>query len=150
MGLKVFKVNALPETLVANAMYMIPNGATDVKLYLTNNTGTVARVLTALADFTSYSLPIGTGTGAIDLSVNQIYKVSLTAAGQKTISFTNAPTEAMTIVIEAVGNVGTIVFPAGVVNVTGVTNTLGSVKTLFVLFWDTEKYYIINVAKIDA
>jgi hypothetical protein len=119
-------------------------------LYLTNNTGTVARVLTALADFTSYSLPIGTGTGAIDLSVNQIYKVSLTAAGQKTISFTNAPTEAMTIVIEAVGNVGTIVFPAGVVNVTGVTNTLGSVKTLFVLFWDTEKYYIINVAKIDA
>lgn len=153
MGMKVFKMSALPGTLVADAMYMITTGTNDVKLYITNKTGTVARVLNAtagIAAFSQYSLPITTGTGAIDLSQTQIYKVDLTAAGQKTISFTNAPAKAMTIVIEAVGNVGTIVFPAGTVNVTGVSNSLGTVKTLFILFWDTEKYYIINVAKIDA
>lgn len=153
MGMKVFKVSALPGTLVADAMYMVTSGADDVKLYITDNTGTVARVLNAtagIAAFSQYSLPITTGTGAIDLSQTQVYKVDLTAAGQKTISFTNAPAKAMTIVIEALGNTGTIIFPVGTVNVTGVSNTLGAVKTLFILFWDNEKYYIVNVAKIDA
>lgn len=152
MGLKVYKVDALPQTLIADSMYLVASGTADVKLYFTDKLGTVARILNAtagVAAFSHYSLPIATGTGEIDLSNTQIYKVDLTAAGQKTISFINPPSEAMTIVIEAIGNVGTIVFPVEVINVAGGISPLGAGKTLFVVFWDNDKYYIINIVKIN-
>lgn len=153
MGLKVYKTNELPQVLQPDAMYMVSSGSSDVKIYITDKTATVARFISgsaSVAAFSQYSLPITTGTGVIDLSTTQIYKVDLSAAGTKTISFTNPPAKAMTIIIEAVGNTGTISFPASVVNTTGIDTALGVVKTIFVLFWDTEKYYLVNVAKVDV
>lgn len=151
MALKFAIVNAIPGSPAANTLYFVKDGATHYRGVLTDNAGALKE---AYADpksvtFTHYSLPIATSTGALNLAQNNIFKIDTSTTGVRNVSFTNPPAEAMVIVIETVGNLGTISFPGTVTVAAGVDPTQGTIKSIFTLLWDTERYYLVSNAQVS-
>lgn len=94
-------------------------------------------LLSALKRFNKYNLAIMTTTGALDLGQAQFFTVANTVAGQKTLTFNNAPTDrAMVVVVRVRGNAGNIVWPTGVVWNESTAPTLGATLTTVCLLWD--------------
>lgn len=152
MAFSIKKLNALPGALLPDTMYLIKNGTSGFKIFVTNSAGTIASSNTPTAvDINRYDLPIAATTGVMDLSVNQVYKVDLTTAGARTMSFTNAPanTKAMVIVIETVGNLGTIILPGVVTAASGVETTPGAIRSVFTIFFDGTNYTLVSNSKVD-
>lgn len=151
--LKIKKLSALPSTLEAHTVYYIPDGPDHYIQYVTNADGTVASRAYADAKsvkFPVYTLPQAVSTGVMDLSKNQIYRVTPGTGAQVAVSFTNIPTESQTIVIEVVGKAGGINFPASVTVCDGVDPTLGTVLTIMTLFWNGSKFYMVNATKVNS
>ena len=153
--MKVYKVAALPTPLEANAVYFVKDGASHFQMYLVDAGGTVTTRPYADAksfDFTRYDLPTATSTGAMDLSLNQVFKISAASAGTINLSFTNPPasTKAMVVIVEVTGNTATIALPSTVTVTDGVDTTLGTVQTIITFFYDGGKFFLINSSRINA
>lgn len=151
MPLYVKKLNALPGTLDANTMYLIKASASSFKIYVTDSAGTVAAANTpGSIDITRYDLPTSTTTGAMNLATNQVFKVDLTTSGVRTVSFSNPPanTRSMVIVVETIGNTGSIVFPGSVIVATDVDTTPGATRSIFTIFFDGTNYTLVNNSKV--
>ena len=86
-----------------------------------------------------YDLKIGSTTGVLDLSLQQIFTVNATA--NRTISFLNTPPagRSMTVVIELQGSGGSITWPTITWN-DGTAPTLGATSTVVVLLWTGSKW----------
>lgn len=88
-----------------------------------------------------YNLAHFATTGACDLSKYQSFLIDLSAAGAKTVTFTNAPAgRSMTIVFKIKGKVGTITWPAGITWNESTAPEFGTNNTIVVLFWDGTNY----------
>lgn len=85
-----------------------------------------------------YSLAVATGAnGAVDLTKEQVKRITNNTNTAKAITFTNAPAgRAMTVALMVVGNAGTVTMPSGTRFASGVDTTLATTRTLFILFWD--------------
>jgi len=135
--MQIFKVNALPSTLVADALYIVKSGTTNARIYVANHDGTGKLDITSDVStaFPRYDLSVGATTGAMDLAVSQVYTIANTAgSGVHQLSLTNAPTgRAMCVVVKVNGNGGSIAFPSGAKVADGVDTELGTTSTIFVL-----------------
>lgn len=82
-----------------------------------------------------YDLLVTSTTGAMDVSVSQVFKVDGTAS--KTMSFTNLPTNrAMTIVIVFAGSGASLTWPSGLAWSNGTAPVLGTTRTVITILWD--------------
>lgn len=135
--MKIFKVNALPSTLVADAMYIVKSGSTSARVYVVNKDGTdkldvTAEISTA---FKRYDLSVASTTGTMDLNNTQVYTIdNSSGTAVRTMVLTNAPTgRAMCVVVKVNGTAGSVAFPTGAKVADGVDTNLGTVSTIFVL-----------------
>lgn len=95
-----------------------------------------------------YDLALRNTTSAANLNDAQVFKIANAGATSKTLSFSNVPAgRAMTVVLVVRGNAGSILMPAGVEYATGIDNTLGTTRTIFVLFWDGEVFTVTSNVK---
>lgn len=143
MQMQIVKASALPAALGANTVYFIKDGAAGYKQYITDNAGTVTHSLSA-PDMNRYDLPMVTTTGAMNLSANQVFKVDLSTAGARNVSFTNPPanTRSMVIVLKTTGSVGSIVFPSNVTFGDEVDATPGTVSSVFTILYSDGAYLL--------
>lgn len=94
-----------------------------------------------------YDLAVAPMGASGNLNQEQVFTVDNTVAGVKTMAFSNMPAgKAMTVVLVVNGNVGTIAIP-GITFATGVDNTVGTNKTIFVLFWDGAAFTVTSNIK---
>lgn len=99
-----------------------------------------------------YSLAVSYGnTGALDLKVAQTKVIANNTNTAKNLVFTNPPSaRSMTVVIEVVGNAGTIAFPPGARLAAGVDASLSAVRTFFVLFWNGTNWNVMSNTKMQS
>jgi hypothetical protein len=78
---------------------------------------------------------VGTSTGVLDLSLQQVFTISATTS--RTISFINAPnaTRAMVVAVNLVGTGGVITWPSIITWADGIAPTLAATITVVVLYW---------------
>ena len=135
--MKIFKVNALPSTLVADAMYIVKSGSTAARIYIVNNDGTSKLDVTSEVStaFARYDLSVSATSGSMDLNNSQVYTIdNSTGTAVRTLALTNAPTNrAMCVVVKVNGTAGSVAFPTGAKVADGVDTNLGTVSTIFVL-----------------
>ncbi len=82
-----------------------------------------------------YDLLVTSTTGAMDVSVSQVFKVDGTAS--KTMSFSNLPSNrAMTIVIVFTGSGATLSWPSGLLWSNATAPTLAATRTVVTVLWD--------------
>lgn len=155
--MKIFKVNALPGSLEANALYFVKVDTNKFTQYFTDSTGAVSYTATVNPNdikFNRYTLPFGTSTtGVMDLSSRQIYKIDASTAGATIpMSFTNIPTssESMVIVVEINGSTRQVTLPAGVKIADGVDNTLGVVASIMTFFFNGTNFTLMSNGRINA
>lgn len=151
-GLIFKKVNVLPATYTPNTVYMVKEGD-DTRTYVSSSDGskvynTVAKATTV--DFSRYDLPMAVTTGELDLSKNQVFQIDLTTAGVRNITFTNAPSQSMVVVLQTIGNVGSIQFPATIKITEGSDQTVGASKSIITLFWDGSTMFYMSNGQIAA
>lgn len=147
------KVTALPATPVKDHIYFVSTGTT-TKMFVTDKATGEARPLSVDVNtsFGRYDLTAGTTTGAIDLAVGQVYKVvNNTAATNHPITFTNIPAnKAMTAVVTIEGNAGTVSFPsvklADGVDIT----TLGTTRTICVIFFADGAQTLTSAIRVNT
>lgn len=134
--LSVSKVNALPSTLVKDTLYIVADGANNMKLFVADKVGAAARPVSVDVNtsFSKYDLGVATTTGELNLAANQVFTLVNNTNTGKTLSITNAPANrAMTVVVKVAGSSGSVGFPAGAKLADGVDATLGTVSTIFVM-----------------
>lgn len=151
-GLIFKKVNTLPSTYTPNTVYMVKEG-NDTRIYVSSADGskvhsTVSKATTV--DFSRYDLPVAVTTGELDLSKNQVFQINLSTAGIRNITFANAPSRAMVVILETIGNVGSIQFPATLKNTEGSDQTIGASKSIITLFWDGSTMFFMSNGQIAA
>ena len=99
------------------------------------DSGYYVRVNSAWKKLDRYDLLVTSTTGAMDVSVSQVFKVDGTA--NKTMSFTNLPANrAMTIVIVFTGSGASLTWPGNLAWSNGTSVTLGTTRTVVTILWD--------------
>ena len=133
--MKFVRATSIPTTPEANTFYMITQSTNKVKFYVTGAASTVLRGVDATFD--RYDLLLQDTSGTLDASVAQVFSISNTTAGTRTLSFANLPTNrAMVLVLKIIGKAGTIVFPANIQWSDGKAPVLGSNNSLIVIYSD--------------
>lgn len=99
------------------------------------DTGYYVRVDGAWKKLDRYDLLVTESTGAMDVSVSQVFQVDGTAS--KTMSFTNLPAgRAMTIVIVFSGSGAVLTWPSNLAWSNGTSPVLGATRTVVAVLWD--------------
>lgn len=104
MALQFFKLNALPETLVANSLYFIKSSTTGLmEVYMSNESGSAARKVTGEAEVAA-AIAAYDAQGASKL--NTARNISITGDATGTQSFDGSADASIEIELAAVGASG--------------------------------------------